>query len=690
MREAFAESVLWAGDLLAEHAAPAPAWLIDATTLVVADRHGIADQLAATEQGKYTLDGGRSVPAFAESKSFPDNTELEAILTFQGDGKGTYVRAVAVDPTSLTLHQRLSLVRLPGPGFRPRLYHPASGAGGPVTFLDFAQPLGASLTVRYQCRFRLDKVDPGLASSPVVKPIVYYLDPGTPEPVRSALLDGARWWQEAFAAAGFVDAFRVELLPPGVDPDDVRYNVIVWAHRATRGWSYGDFLADPRTGEIIRGRVTLGSQRVRQDILIAESLTAPYGPGGDGGQAAREMALARLRQLAAHEVGHTLGFAHNFAASWRGHGAAAGSVMDYPHPLLRLADGKVVLDDAYGVGVGPWDHFLVAHGYAEVSPDEEPAALARLRADVAAQGLRYVSDPDARAPGAAHPDGLLWDFGADAVVTFDQLLAIRKVALAGFSTAVSPANRDLGELAARLVPVYLLHRYQTEAVARRLGGATYGYGEIGDSTPGATPVMALEQRAALARLVSTLAAETLALPANVLALLTPPGAERGRSREDFATRMTPLFDPLAAAEAAAALTTGFLFDPARLNRLSWQHAVDAAQPGIADLMRSILAGTWRHVPGGDAPGRAAVQAAANWVALDAAVAALDSPELHPQVAAELRAELTTWQRTLAAPTGGGTTDPGRSEAARYLAAYLTDPGQVVRRTRPEIPPGAPI
>ncbi len=123
------------------------------------------------------------------------------------------------------------------------------------------------------------KKDPNAAISEAVKPIVYYMDPGAPEPIRSALMDGARWWNQAFEAAGYKDAFRVEVLPEDADPMDVRYNMINWVHRSTRGWSYGSSVIDPRTGEIIKGHVTLGSLRVRQDFLIAEGLLSPYEEG---------------------------------------------------------------------------------------------------------------------------------------------------------------------------------------------------------------------------------------------------------------------------------------------------------------------------------------------------------------------------------------------------------------------------
>ena len=689
VREAFAESVLWAGDVIAERTGASARIVIDATPLLTSDLHGIARQLADTQQGKYEIDEKRSAAVLADAKSFPDNTELEAMLTFKGPGAAQYVKDVAMDAQSLTLRQHLSLVRLPPPGYLPRAYHPGSGAFS-VGWYDYAQPLAASLDRRFQPRFRLEKTDPEAARSPVRKPIVFYVDRGAPEPVRSALLEGANWWQSAFEKAGFKDAYRVELLPAGVDPMDVRYSLITWAHRQTRGWSYGQPIVDPRSGEIIRGSVTLGSQRVRQDILIAESLLAPYDKANadDLEREAERAALARLRQLAAHEVGHALGFAHNFAASRLGN----GSVMDYPHPLLAFdANGNITLEHAYGVGVGPWDDFLVAHAYAQFAPGTEAASLAKLRADIARAGFRYLSDPDSRSPGDAEPDGLLWDFGPDTLTAFDQLMAVRRKALDGFSIGVLPADREVGELEARLVPVYLLQRYQTEAVARLLGGADYAYSQAADRAAGTRPVAAERQRAALERLVATLGADQLALPANVLDLLTPPANEYQRTREYFATRSAPLFDPFAAVEASAALTAQFLFAPERLNRLAWQHARDEGQPGIAEVLAATFRGTWqRDALARDVPGGAAVQIAANWVVLDALLHALDAARLHAQVDADLRAALQQWQTWLAKNPGSDSLAASRAEAAMLIRKYLADPKSVRLRPLPVIPPGAPI
>ena len=681
--ESFAGAVLWSGDILAGDGGR---YLVDFSTFLLSDQHGVVQRLEETKQGNYHVDEKRSAVLTGEAKAFPDNIELESMLTFAGPGTGEFVRQVAADPSSLTMRQHISMVRLPDNGYHPRRYHPFSG-GIDTGYYDFATPLASSLDVRWQIRHRLEKGG---------KPIVYYLDRGAPEPVRSALLEGARWWTTAFEKAGFKDGFRVELMPEGADPADVRYNVISWVHRATRGWSYGNAVTDPRTGQIIRGSVTLGSQRVRQDILIAEALLAPYGKSSpaERHKLAEQMALARLRQLAAHEVGHTLGFAHNFAASRQGN----GSVMDYPHPVLKLGvDGGIDLQDAYGVGVGPWDEYMVKYIYGDFgSGDAETTALARLRSDARSAGLQYVSDEDSRAPGASHPNGLLWDFGPDTLKTWDQLGVIRRRALDNFSVDVLPDDRQAGELEARLVPVYLLQRYQGEAVARLLGGGEYESTtstdvRAGRSAVGVRTTPAPIQRAALTRLTDTLSAEYLALPGSVLDQLTPPATGFERNKEYLGTRMSAVFDALSAAESGAAQTAGFLFDAGRLNRLYWQHARDAGMPGAGEVIDAALARSWKRgaIPSALAGGEA-VQLAANWVVLDALLQALDGGRLHTSVDADLRQQLRALVGWLKANPGKGTTAASRTQAADYVSRYLADPRSVKLRPLPSIPPGAPI
>lgn len=691
--DAFAPAVLWSAPIVSlpaktgRHANQTDgSVIVDLAPFLSADRHGIAAKLKATQQGEYSIDPERSLALPEAARSFPDNSEFESLLTFKGPGEAEFVKQVAADPSAVTLRQHISFVRLPPAGYQPRPYHPASG-GFSQGLIDFAQPIADSVDVRWQPRFRLEKSDPAAGSSAVIKPIVFYLDRGTPEPVRSALLEGASWWATAFAEAGFIDAFRVELMPEGADPMDIRYNIITWTHRATRGWSYGYALSDPRTGEIIKGMVNLGSLRVRQDLLIAEALLAPYDKPDASARAdaALQLSLARLRQLAAHEVGHSLGFNHNFAASQLGNGSA----MDYPHPLITIdSDGAPQLASAYGVGVGLWDVFLVRHAYGSFK--DPAAALATLRADIRAAGFEFVGDPDARAPGDAHPAGALWDLqGSDPLSNLDRLLKARAYALAHFSIGVLPPDRQVGELEARLVPVYLLHRYQTEAVARLLGGASYQYGLAGDLSAGTRPVRASVQLSARERLIRTLSPATLRLPDNVLDLMTPPALEYSRDREYFATRAAPLFDPLSAADAAAAMTLQFLLAPERLQRLSLQHARDSAMPGARDTVDALINATWREPVDSD-PRLHQIQRSRNWVVMDALLALLDANTLHPSVDADLRASLLDFCNWASQQKPSSPDSADVRVVADRVSRYLADPASVKLRPLPIIPPGAPI
>lgn len=448
VREAFASSILGGFEIAAEEDGKV---LINLTDFLLQDAHGVTTSLQRSNQGSFSLDKNRSALFREAIMNFPKNTEFEATLTFAGSNPGVYVRSVTPTPEAITVRQHHSFVELPDDGYEKREYDPRAGYFG-ITYQDYGTPIDEPLVKRFISRHRLEKKNPEAEISEPVEPIVYYLDNGTPEPVRSALLDGARWWNEAFEAAGYKDAFIVEVLPEDAHPLDVRYNVIQWIHRSTRGWSYGSSVRDPRTGEIIKGHVSLGSLRVRQDFLIAEGLLAPYADESQENNMMQEMALARIRQLSAHEIGHTIGIAHNFAASVTGD----ASVMDYPHPQPKIVNGEIDLSDPYDVGIGEWDRMAVAYGYQDFPQEiEEEAALNEILNEAYQSGLKYISDQDARPQSGAHPDAHLWEFGNDPVAQLPKIMEIRKTALDNFGEANLKSGRPLAELQDVLVPIYL-------------------------------------------------------------------------------------------------------------------------------------------------------------------------------------------------------------------------------------------
>ena len=597
VESSFARSVVWGFEIVAEKGNSV---IVDATEFFLRDAHNISSRLSRAQQGTYKIEPSRSAVFLPRTRAFPDNLEVEAIVSYTGEQKfndkgkaaSDILSTVAPDTNTVTVHLHHSFIRLPDDDYEPLPYDARSGIiGSPWGngFIDFATPIGEPIQVLYGRRHRLEKKDPQADVSEAVEPIIYYLDPGAPEPVRSALMEGASWWNQAFEAAGYKDAFQVKLLPEGADPMDVRYNVIQWVHRSTRGWSYGSSVMDPRTGEILKGHVTLGSLRVRQDYRIAEGLLAPYKQGAVP-DTMLEMSLARIRQLSAHEVGHTLGFEHNFAASVENR----SSVMDYPFPLIRFdADGNLDLSDAYGVGIGEWDKRTVLYAYQDFPEQlDDAASRQKILEETIADGFLYVADEDSRDPGTANPLGNLWDNGADAIAELENLLKVRSYAINNFSENNIREGRPLATLEEVLVPVYLLHRFQIQAVGKLIGGQYFNYTMRGDGQTAPVTVTVEKQQAAIDALINTLDPSVLILPQSVIDIIPPRPPGHALGRESFSRSTGIIFDPLAPAASSISLTLDVLLNQQRAARLNIFHAADPTLPDFKTILDELIEASW--------------------------------------------------------------------------------------------------
>ncbi len=631
--------------------------LVDATEFFLSDAHGVTRRLREAQQGNYSLDRTRSAIHLAQTKAFPRNTEVEATLTFStGDRPGALVRGVTPTPDVVTVRQHHSFVALPEAGFVPRRQDPRVGVLG-IEFYDYATPFTQAITRRWIARHR---IEPG-------KPIVYYVDNGVPEPIRSALVEGASWWNEAFEAAGFPNGFVVKVLPADADPLDIRYNVINWVHRSTRGWSYGASVVDPRTGEILKGNVLLGSLRIRQDVLLARGLMAEYDEL-DPKTSPSMMALARIRQLSAHEVGHTIGLDHNMAASTFGR----ASVMDYPAPYVKIVDGKLDLSEAYATGVGPYDVAAIRYAYKPVANDAELDALAR------ATPL-FVSDPHSRPVGGAHPMGSVWDNGSDPVATLRHEIEVRRIALEQFGLRNLANGEPLSSLEEKLLPLYLHHRYQLEAAAKSIGGVSFTYSvkEAGATPdlPRAVPVA--RQREALAAVIATLEPSFLEIPARIRELIPPPAYAWGDANTElFPRRTDPTFDPIAAAMTAADLSISALLDPARAARLAQQEG-NLTLRDVTDALIDISARN------------GAITRATRTVVLTRLAGLAANRDADPLARAEASDALRRLSARLALTGDAGEIAHRRAtrdEIERFLARPETWQPPVI----PAIPPGPPI
>ena len=681
--DAFASSAIWGFDIVDSKE---DSYMIDFTEFLLRDSHGITNRLKRQKQGTFSVDKESSSFDNSRSKNFPLNTELEVFLTFKGQVDGNALRSVSPSSESFSVRTRHSFVKLPDDNYTPRKFDARSGFGA-ISYYDYATPINQSIDKKFIRRHRLQKKNPEQEISEAIEPIIYYLDRGAPEPVKSALIEGASWWNEAYEAAGFKNAFQVKVLPEGADMLDVRYNVIQWVHRSTRGWSYGSSVVDPRTGEIIKGHVSLGSLRVRQDFLIAEGLLRPYSSDQSNTQM-EKMSVERLRQLSAHEVGHTIGLSHNYISSARNR----KSVMDYPHPLILLKDNKVDLSQAYDHGIGDWDKLAINWGYRQFdSGSDENNKLEGILQKGYKDNLFYITDQDSRPPGSAHPRSHLWDNGFSAAKELNRMLKIRKIILEDFSDNVVKKGSPMSSIEEVLVPMYLLHRYQIEAASKVVGGLEYSYAMKGD---GQTPTKMLsfkEQEEALQSLLSSINPYNLILPETLLKLIPPRAYGYPRTRETFKSRTGLTFDPLMAAETAINMSLSMLLHHERASRLVVLKSRNSGQMGLEYVLNKLIDNTILKPLDSFSDLEAEIQKVVNYSVLNHMFSLAINKNTHEQVNAILYSAIIGIQKQINDFLKENKRDSSHEKyMLRKINQFLSGEAEVFTPNQLKSPDGSPI
>jgi len=673
VEQAFGKSVLFGFPILGK---TEKGYKIDLTPFLMQDVFNVAGQLQQSKQGNYSFDKSRSALNLARTKAFPQNVEFETLITLKGKPTGNKLNSVIPNPNYVTTYQHHSFIALPEAGYVTREYHPNCGSWD-FSYYDYATPITENIKKQLIERHRLVKKNPKSAISEAVEPIIYYLDNGTPEPVRSALLEGGSWWNQAFESIGYKDAFQIKILPDSADPLDVRYNVIQWVHRSTRGWSYGASITDPRTGEIIKGHVSLGSLRIRQDYMIAKAISnKPFASSNNQEQEMLNMALARIRQLSAHEIGHTLGFQHNFAASVND----KASVMDYPHPTFELKDNEITYNAAYAAGIGEWDKIAAAFAYGEGSNSERAIILNNALKD----GFKNMSDSDV-IPGGASSTGHRWDNGTDATAELKRILTVRQVAMNQFSIDNIDGGEAINTLEDLFVPVYFMHRYQIEAAVKSVAGIDYHRATKGDGGKAAITLPKSEQLSALNAILKSISTSELAIPKTQISLF-PPRSSWTKTNENFKGNTGIAFDAISATNMNASFTLKLLLHPQRVSRLYQQNALYNEQLGLEETLDLILANSlYNNMP--EDSYYQSIQQNTSYITIDILMSLSQSDNILPQVKSIIDNKLKEVKNYLAK-------DKDKSvfnlACQQRIENYFKNPNEIKPYRIPDLPIGSPI